>query len=46
MVRSAVAVGLYWDKPKGVWPYAADGSVNMKIEPLDLDSLLNELEMS
>lgn len=42
MIRSAVAVELCWDKPKEVWPYKADGSINMKIEPLDLDSLLEE----
>ena len=39
-------VELCWDKPKEVWPYKADGSIDMKIEPLDLDSLLKEVEMS
>ncbi len=39
-------VELCWDKPKEVWPYKADGSIDMKIEPLDLDRLLKEVEMS
>jgi catechol 2,3-dioxygenase len=33
---------LYWDRPREQWPRAADGSVQMKSEPLDVDALLEE----
>ena len=33
-------VELYWDRPEAEWPRAADGSLAMKTEPLDLDRLL------
>ena len=35
-------IELYWDRPKEQWPRAADGSLAMKTEPLDLDSILRE----
>jgi len=33
-------VELYWDRPEAEWPRAADGSLAMKTEHLDLDGLL------
>jgi catechol 2,3-dioxygenase len=30
---------LYWDRPRQEWPRAADGSLQMTTEPLDLDAL-------
>jgi catechol 2,3-dioxygenase len=33
-------VELYWDRPKTEWPYAADGSIRMMTDPLDLRALL------
>jgi catechol 2,3-dioxygenase len=33
---------LYWDRPRDQWPKAADGSVRMTTEPLDVDALLEE----
>lgn len=35
-------VELYRDRPEDAWPRAADGSLAMVTEPLDLRSLLNE----
>ena len=32
-------VELYWDRPKDAWPRAADGTLEMVTEPLDLRSL-------
>ncbi|SMO44012.1 VOC family protein [Fodinibius sediminis] len=37
-------VELYRDRPKKEWEYAADGSVRMVTRPLDLQSLLSELD--
>ncbi|MCZ7603046.1 MAG: VOC family protein [Melioribacteraceae bacterium] len=37
-------VELYWDKPKEQWPTKKDGSIDMFTKPLNLDSLLSELE--
>ena len=37
-------VELYWDKPKELWPTAADGSMDMFTKRLDLQDLLKELE--
>jgi len=37
-------VELYWDKPREQWPRAADGSLQMVTEPLDLDDLLAQSE--
>ncbi|MDB6022946.1 MAG: glyoxalase [Pedosphaera sp.] len=37
-------VELYWDRPKSLWPRAADGSVTMFTKPLDLRNLLATLE--
>ncbi|HET8737419.1 MAG TPA: VOC family protein [Pricia sp.] len=37
-------VELYWDRPKKLWPTKSDGSVDMFTKPLDLGSLLSELE--
>jgi catechol 2,3-dioxygenase len=37
-------VELYWDRPADQWPRTADGSLAMYTHPLDLDSLLGELE--
>lgn len=36
-------VELYWDKPKELWPYDTNGSLNMYSKSLSLDGLLNEL---
>ena len=36
-------VELYWDRPKELWRYHADGSIVMVTEPLDLSSLLSEI---
>jgi len=33
---------LYWDRPREQWPKAADGSVRMTTERLDVDALLEE----
>jgi catechol 2,3-dioxygenase len=33
-------VELYWDRPREQWPQAADGSLAMISDPLDLDDLL------
>jgi catechol 2,3-dioxygenase len=35
-------VELYWDRPENEWPRAADGSLAMGTERLDLDDLLEE----
>jgi len=35
-------IELYRDRPREEWPRAADGSVSMTTEPLDLDALLKE----
>ena len=32
---------LYWDRPREQWPHAADGSLRMMTEPLNLDDLLS-----
>lgn len=37
-------VELYWDRPRELWPRKPDGSVEMYTRPLDLGSLLSELE--
>lgn len=37
-------VELYWDKPKDQWPQKPDGSLEMYTRPLDIESLLNELD--
>jgi catechol 2,3-dioxygenase len=37
-------VELYWDRPKAAWPRTADGSIDMFTKPLDLASLLNEID--
>lgn len=37
-------VELYWDKPREQWPTSPDGSITMYTQPLDLGSLLAELE--
>ena len=37
-------VELYWDKPKQVWPKKPDGSLDMYTRPLNLNSLVSELE--
>ncbi len=37
-------VELYWDRPKELWPYKADGTINMVTDPLDLAGLLKELD--
>ena len=33
---------LYWDRPRDEWPRAADGSVAMRTDRLDLEGLLRE----
>jgi len=35
---------LYVDRPRDEWPHAADGSLQMTTEPLDVDALLAEAE--
>jgi len=35
-------VELYWDRPRAAWPRAADGTLAMVTQPLDLRSLLAE----
>lgn len=37
-------VELYWDKPREVWTYQPDGSINMATLLLDLEDLLKEME--
>jgi catechol 2,3-dioxygenase len=37
-------VELYWDKPRDQWPRAADGSLQMYTQSLDLNVLLKELQ--
>lgn len=37
-------VELYWDKPKEMWKYKDDGSIEMATLALDLDDLLKELD--
>tara|TARA_R100000697_G_C5376124_1_gene178764 strand:- start:1 stop:486 length:486 start_codon:yes stop_codon:yes gene_type:complete len=37
-------VELYWDRPKEQWPKKEDGSVDMFTKPLDIKSLLEELD--
>ncbi len=37
-------VELYWDRPKELWKYNADGSLVMATNALDLEDLLKELD--
>lgn len=37
-------VELYWDRPKEQWPQKPDGSLEMYTRPLDIESLLKELD--
>ncbi len=37
-------VELYWDKPKELWKYEADGSLVMYTKRLDLNNLLDEID--
>jgi len=37
-------VELYWDRARELWPKTAEGGVDMYTRPLDLQSLLKELE--
>ena len=37
-------VELYWDRPKELWKYKEDGSIEMATLPLDLDDLLKEID--
>lgn len=39
-------VELYWDRPRDLWRYNEDGSIIMYTRPLDLRSLIAELEES
>ncbi len=39
-------VELYWDRPRDLWTYNEDGSIIMYTRPLDLRSLIAELEES
>jgi catechol 2,3-dioxygenase len=39
-----IGVELYRDRPRNEWPVAEDGSLRMYSEPLDLESLLAELD--
>jgi catechol 2,3-dioxygenase len=38
----ANGVELYWDKPRELWPYTAQGNLAMFTRPLDVDALLAE----
>jgi catechol 2,3-dioxygenase len=35
-------IELYWDRPREQWPRAADGSLRMTTDPLDINALLAE----
>jgi len=35
-------VELYWDRPREAWPRSADGTLEMRVDPLDLQGLLAE----
>jgi catechol 2,3-dioxygenase len=35
---------LYWDRTKDTWKYKPDGTIEMYTRPLDLDSLIKELD--
>lgn len=35
---------LYWDKPRELWPNDIHGKINMYTQPLDVKSLLAEIE--
>jgi catechol 2,3-dioxygenase len=37
-------VELYWDRPKGEWPFDEEGNLQMVTEALDLQELLAELK--
>lgn len=37
-------VELYWDRPQNQWPRQADGSLTLFTRPLDIDSLVKELD--
>ena len=37
-------VELYWDQPKELWNYNADGSIKIFAKPIDLQNLLKELD--
>jgi len=37
-------VELYWDKPRELWPWKPDGSLEMFIDPLDLADLLKQAD--
>jgi catechol 2,3-dioxygenase len=37
---------LYWDRPRAAWPRAADGSVKMVTEHLDLEALAREVDQA
>ncbi|MGH2981115.1 MAG: VOC family protein [Solirubrobacterales bacterium] len=39
-----IGIELYWDRPEDQWPRAEGGEVEMFTRPLDLRSLLAELE--
>ena len=39
-------VELYWDRPKSQWPRNSESSLVMVTEPLNIDDLLKELEIS
>jgi catechol 2,3-dioxygenase len=40
----ANGVELYWDRPEGEWPRTQDGQLAMYTRPLDISSLLAELD--
>jgi catechol 2,3-dioxygenase len=35
-------IELYWDRPEAQWPHNADGTLNMRTDPLNLQDLLSE----
>lgn len=39
-------VELYWDRPKELWAYKADGMIEMFTKALDLDNLMEEVSES
>lgn len=37
-------IELYWDRPRDQWPRKGDGSIDMYTRPLDLNSLMSEIQ--
>ena len=39
-------VELYWDRPPAEWPRDAEGNISMSTDPLDMEGLLNEIDLT